>query len=70
MMLCELWDKTYQGYWNGEDDNSKTTLQGMRKSRLTLRQLHKLRLMNDIRNVERKAKLERLKRQYVYIPPK
>jgi hypothetical protein len=64
MILNELWNKQPQGFQDLEQDNSQTTLGDLRKSHLTLRQLRKLRQMNDVRTVEYKEKLELIKKQY------
>lgn len=64
MILNELWKKQPQGFQDLEQDNSQTTLGDLRKSHLTLRQLRKLRQMNDVRTVEYKEKLDLIKKQY------
>jgi len=48
-------------------DNSQPQLGDLRKTHLTLRQLNKLRKMNDIRAVEYKEKLKLVRQQYA--PP-
>jgi hypothetical protein len=53
-----------QGYQDVGDDNSKPQLRNLRKSRLTLKQLNKLRMMNDVRKFEYKEKLKDVKKQY------
>jgi len=67
MILNELYDKTPEAYQNPADDNSQPQMGELRKSRLTLAQIHKLRLMNDQRQVESEAKLKYIKMQYA--PP-
>jgi hypothetical protein len=64
MILNELWNKQPAGFQDLEQDNSQTTLGDLRKSHLTLRQLRKLRQMNDVRTVEYKEKLDLIKKQY------
>ena len=64
MILNELFNKALPGYQDLEDDNSQITKDDLRKTRHTLKQISKLRLMNDIRNVERDAKLEKIKTMY------
>ena len=66
MILNELYSKTIPGYQDLEDDNTQLTKDDLRKTRLTLRQINKLRQMNDIRNIEHKAKLEKI--QVMYSP--
>ena len=67
MILNEFWHKDPQAYQDLDKDNSQTTLGDMRKTHLTLRQLNKLRRMNDVRTVEYKEKLKLVRQQYA--PP-
>lgn len=67
MILHEFWSKEPEAYQDLEQDNSQLQLADMRKTHLTLRQLNKLRKMNDIRAVEYKEKLKRVRQQYA--PP-
>jgi hypothetical protein len=64
MILLEFYEKQPSGYYDGQDDQSKPTLAKFRKSKLTLRQLNKLRRMNDVRRFEYKTKLDRIRKQY------
>jgi hypothetical protein len=64
MILNELFNKALPGYQDLEDDNSQITKDDLRKTRLTLKQINKLRQMNDIRNIETEAKLEKIKNMY------
>lgn len=64
MKIFEVWEKQPSSYQDLGDDNSRTKLHQMRKTRLTLKQIKKLRLMNDIRNAEAKEKLEFVRRMY------
>jgi hypothetical protein len=64
MILREFWDKEPKAYQDVEKDNSQARLGDLRKSRLTLRQLNKLRKMNDVRMVEYKEKLKLVRQQY------
>jgi len=59
--------KEPDAYQDLADDNSQVKLSDLRKTRLTLRQLNKLRKMNDVRSVEYKEKLKLLRQQYA--PP-
>lgn len=45
-----------------QDDNS--TKYALRQTRLTLKQINKLRKMNDIREYEKEAKLKNIRAQY------
>lgn len=67
MYLKEFWDKSPAAYQDLQDDNSRTKLHQLRKTRLTLKQIKKLRLMNDIRNAEHAEKLGFVRRMYA--PP-
>lgn len=67
MLLIEFFKKEPGAYQDLEQDNSQVQLGDLRKTRLTLRQLNKLRRMNDIRNFEYKQKLEQIRQQYA--PP-
>ena len=67
MLLNEFWKKSPDAYQDLQDDNSQTKLGDLRKTRLTLRQLNKLRMMNDVRSFEYKEKLKDIRKQYA--PP-
>jgi hypothetical protein len=67
MILLELYSKSPEGFQDLSQDNSQTELGQLRKTRLTLRQLSKLRKMNDVRAIEYKEKLKLIKQQYA--PP-
>ena len=63
MNLYEFFNVDYKSYQDKEDDNSRLDLSDTRKTRLTLRQIQKLRLMNDIREVEQKNEIDRLNKE-------
>jgi len=67
MILNEIYSKQPEAFQDLSQDNSQTRIGDLRKTRLTLRQLHKLRQMNDIRSVEYKDKLKLIRQQYA--PP-
>jgi hypothetical protein len=67
MLLQEFWKKDPKAYQDLDQDNSQPELGDLRKTKLTLKQLNKLRQMNDIRAVEYKEKLKLIKQQYA--PP-
>lgn len=71
MILTEFWKKDPAAYQDTAQDNSQPQLGDLRKSRLTLRQLNKLRKMNDVRAYEYKEKLKLVRQQYgqVAAPP-
>jgi hypothetical protein len=67
MILNELYERSPAAYQDIGQDNSQPRLGNLRKTRLTLRQLNKLRQMNDVRNYEYKEKLKDIRKQYA--PP-
>ena len=60
-ILNEL-DAHVPGMQDLSDDNS--TKYALRQTRLTLKQINKLRKMNDIREYEKEAKLKNIRAQY------
>jgi hypothetical protein len=64
MILNELYDRSPSAYQDLSQDNSQTTLKDLRKTRLTLRQIKKLRELSDVRNAEYKEKLKLVRMQY------
>jgi len=67
MILNEIYKRSPEGYQDVGQDNSQPRLGDLRKTRLTLRQLNKLRQMQDVRSYEYKEKLKDIKKQYA--PP-
>jgi hypothetical protein len=67
MILNEIYQASPSAYQDLSQDNSQPRLGDLRKTRLTLRQLNKLRQMNDVRSYEYKEKLKQVKKQYA--PP-
>jgi len=67
MILNELYSREPEAYQDVVQDNSQPRLGDLRKTRLTLRQINKLRQMNDVRSYEYKEKLKQVKKQYA--PP-
>jgi hypothetical protein len=64
MILTELYQRSPAAYQDLAQDNSRPQIQNLRKTRLTLKQLNKLRQMNDLRKYEYKEKLKDIKAQY------
>jgi hypothetical protein len=64
MLLLELFDAAKQGYQDQADDKSAPKWKDMRKTKLTLRQITKLRKMLDVRNYEAHKNLEKVRKQY------
>lgn len=67
MILNEFYDKVPGAYQDLSQDNSQPTLKNLRKTKLTLRQIKKLRQINDVRSMEQKEKLKFIRLQYA--PP-
>ena len=68
MILNEFYNKEPEAYQDLEQDNSQLEIGDLRKTHLTLRQLNKLRKMNDVRMVEYKEKLKLVRQQYAPAP--
>ena len=64
MKLMEMFDAPVQGYQDIASDNSKPKWRESRKTKLTLRQIRKLRKMLDVRNYEKKNYLKKVHEQY------
>ena len=64
MILNELYHRSPAQYQDLEQDNSQTQLGDLRKTKLTLRQLRKLRQLQDVRAVEHREKLGLIRQQY------
>ena len=64
MLLTEFFKKENNSRQDLSQDNSQVELGDLRKSRLTLRQLNKLRKMQDVRTFEYKEKLKKIRKQY------
>jgi len=64
MFICELFEPTPDGYSTEKDDNSVQKLSDVRKTRLSLAQINRLRMMNDVRKFEHEKKLTTISKQY------
>lgn len=64
MRLFEVFDPAIPGYQDVESDNSKPKWKESRKTKLTLKQIRKLRRMNDVRNYEKQSYLKKVHAQY------
>ena len=60
----EMFAPPISGYQDVESDNSKPRWKQSRKTKLTLKQIRKLRKMLDVRNYERKKYLVKVREQY------
>jgi len=67
MILTELYQNVPAAYQDVSQDNTQPRLGDLRKSKLTLRQINKLRRLNDVRAYEFKQNLKRVQAQYA--PP-
>ena len=64
MKLMEMFDAAVPGYQDLKADNSRPKWRESRKTKLTLRQIRKLRKMMDVRNYEKKQYLKKVREQY------
>lgn len=64
MLLNELYEPAKPGYHSSAEDNTTMKLSDLRKTRLTLGDLNRLRMANDVRKVEHENKLEQITMQY------
>lgn len=63
MLITELFTKDY-GRRTEKDDNTAMKLSDLRKSRLSLAQLNRLRIMNDVRALEHEQHLRKVNKQF------
>lgn len=64
MRLMEMFDDNMTGYRTEKDDNTVMHLNDLRKTKITLRQINRLRIMNDVRKLEHEKDLEQVQNQY------
>lgn len=64
MKLMEMFDPPVAGYQDASEDQSKPKWKQSRKTKLTLKQIRKLRKMLDVRNYEKKRHLKKVHEQY------
>jgi hypothetical protein len=64
MILSEMFDAPINGMQDVNTDNSKPTYKTSRKTKLTLKQIRKLRRMLDVRNYEKNKYLKNVRAQY------
>ena len=64
MNILEIFEPTPTGYATEKDDNSAVKISDLRKTKLTLKQLNRLRVMNDVRKLEHEQKLDSVRNQY------
>jgi hypothetical protein len=61
MRLFEMYNKAPEAYQDVSQDNSKPRWKESRKTRLTLRQIRKMRKMIDVRNFEKAKNLKKIR---------
>ena len=64
MHILEIFEDVSNGYRNEKQDNSVKKMGDLRKTRLTLAQIKRLRMMNDLKKFEEQKKVEALSKQY------
>lgn len=64
MIVTELFEPAKPGYETSSLDNTPLKLSDLRKTRLTLGDLSRLRMANDVKKVEHEKKLEKVAKQY------
>jgi hypothetical protein len=64
MIVTELFEPAKPGYQSDSLDQTPLKLSDLRKTRLTLSDLNRLRMANDVRRVEHENKLEKVSSQY------
>jgi hypothetical protein len=64
MNILEIFEPNPTGYASEKDDNSAVKLSDLRKTKLTIKQLNRLRIMNDVRKLEHEQKLDSVRNQY------
>jgi len=67
MILNEIYERSPENYQDVAQDNTQPQLGSLRKTKLTLRQINKLRQLNDVRAYEFQENLKRVQTQYA--PP-
>jgi hypothetical protein len=64
MNIFELFDPETPGRYTEKQDKSVMKLQDLRKTRLSLEQINRMRVMHDVRKVEHEEKLKKVNKQY------
>lgn len=65
MNLFEFFsNNAVNAYKDTSNDGSKLEYEDTRKTRLTLKQIHQLRRMSDVKDIEKKNEIDRLKKIY------
>jgi len=69
MKLFEFYDAPDATFQEQKNDNSVPELGDLRKTKLTLKQISKMRKMYDMRNYEKTQDLKRIQAQFAPPPP-
>lgn len=64
MNLFELFEPTPYGYRSEKDDHSSAQPKQTRRTKLTLKRIKKLRMVNDVRKIEHEKYLDKVSKQY------
>jgi len=64
MILNELYQTPADQYQDVAQDNTQPQLGQLRKTKLTLKQINKLRRLNDVRTYEFDQRIKNVKKQY------
>lgn len=67
MLLVEFYNANQPAFQETNDDNSKPKYTELRKSRLTLKEINKIRRMHEVQSYERALDLKKIRKQYT--PP-
>lgn len=64
MHIFEFFEAPIHGREDPSEDHTTIKLDDSRKTRLTLAQINRLRMMNDVKKVEHEHQLKRVSKQY------
>ena len=64
MFITDIFEDIPEPYRDEKQDNTAKKMGELRKSRLTLAQIKRLRMMNDLKKYEEQKKVESLSKQY------
>ena len=68
MILSELFDQKDGKYYDSSEDQSRPSLDDLRKTKLTLNAINRMRCIRDVRNFELRSNLEKVRRQFGAAP--
>lgn len=64
MLLKEFYESAPKGFQDVEDDHSQPRWGEARKTKLTLREINKMRRMREVQQFERVNELKKIRKQY------